>query len=70
MTGTDASGQPSSNFGEYPSDFFDLIVVDECHRGGANNESNWRGILDYFEPAMQLGLTATPKRDQNDDTYA
>ncbi len=56
-------------FGEYPSDFFDLIIVDECHRGGANDESNWRGILEYFSPAVQLGLTATPKRKDNVDTY-
>ena len=57
-------------FGEYPPDFFDFIVIDECHRGGANDESNWRGILDYFTPAVQLGLTATPKRKDNVDTYA
>jgi type I restriction enzyme R subunit len=57
-------------FGEYPPDFFDFIVIDECHRGGANDESNWRGILDYFSPAVQLGLTATPKRKDNMDTYA
>jgi type I restriction enzyme R subunit len=57
-------------FGEYPSDFFDLIVIDECHRGGANDEGNWRKILDYFAPAVQLGLTATPKRKTNADTYA
>ena len=57
-------------FGEYPPDFFDFIVIDECHRGGANDESNWRGILDYFSPAVQLGLTATPKRKDNVDTYA
>ena len=57
-------------FGEYPPDFFDFIVIDECHRGGANDESNWRGILDYFAPAVQLGLTATPKRRDNADTYA
>lgn len=56
-------------FGEYPPDFFDFIVIDECHRGGANDESNWRGILDYFAPAVQLGLTATPKRKDNVDTY-
>ncbi len=58
------------NFGEYPPDFFDFIVIDECHRGGANDESNWRSILDYFAPAVQLGLTATPKRRDNVDTYA
>jgi type I restriction enzyme, R subunit len=57
-------------FGEYPPDFFDFIVIDECHRGGANDESNWRDILDYFAPAVQLGLTATPKRKDNVDTYA
>ncbi len=56
-------------FGEYEPDFFDLIIIDECHRGGANDESNWRGILEYFSPAVQLGLTATPKRKDNVDTY-
>jgi type I restriction enzyme R subunit len=56
-------------FGEYPKDYFDFIIIDECHRGGANDESNWRGILEYFSPAVQLGLTATPKRDDNVDTY-
>jgi type I restriction enzyme R subunit len=56
-------------FGEYPPDFFDFIVIDECHRGGANDESTWRDILTYFSPAVQLGLTATPKRDVNADTY-
>ena len=54
---------------EYPRDFFDLIVVDECHRGSARQESNWRDILDYFETATHLGMTATPKRDDNVDTY-
>lgn len=57
-------------FGEYPADFFDFIVIDECHRGGANDEGTWRAILDYFAPALQLGLTATPKRTINADTYA
>jgi type I restriction enzyme R subunit len=68
---TDAAGRAERNFyfGEYPPDFFDFIVIDECHRGGANDESNWRGILDYFAPAVQLGLTATPKRRDNVDTY-
>ena len=69
MTGPVLNGQPSPNFGEYPPDFFDFIIIDECHRGGANDESNWRGILDYFAPAVQLGLTATPKRKDNVDTY-
>ena len=57
------------NFGEYPKDYFDFIIIDECHRGGANDEGNWRGILEYFSPAVQLGLTATPKRRDNVDTY-
>ncbi len=57
-------------FGDYPPDFFDFIIVDECHRGGANDESSWRDILNYFSPAVQLGLTATPKRNDNVDTYA
>lgn len=56
-------------FGDYPPDFFDFIIIDECHRGGANDESNWREILEYFSPAVQLGLTATPKRQDNIDTY-
>lgn len=57
-------------FGEYPADYFDFIVIDECHRGGANDEGSWRAILDYFAPAVQMGLTATPKRTINADTYA
>ncbi|MDO8359666.1 MAG: DEAD/DEAH box helicase family protein, partial [Devosia sp.] len=69
MSGSGADGAPTPYFGEYPPDFFDFIVIDECHRGGANDESNWRGILDYFAPAVQLGLTATPKRNDNVDTY-
>ena len=59
MSGPPKDGHPSPWFGEYPPDFFDFIVIDECHRGGANDESNWRGILEYFAPAVQLGLTAT-----------
>ncbi|MDO8778509.1 MAG: DEAD/DEAH box helicase family protein [Burkholderiaceae bacterium] len=70
MSGPEKDGQPSPYFGDYPPDFFDFIVVDECHRGGANDEGNWRAILDYFSPAVQLGLTATPKRTINADTYA
>ena len=62
--------QPAQfNFGQYPKDYFDFIIIDECHRGGANDEGNWRGILEYFSPAVQLGLTATPKRKDNVDTY-
>ncbi len=59
----------SPYFGQYPPDYFDFIVIDECHRGGANDESSWRAIMEYFKPAVQLGLTATPKRDVNVDTY-
>lgn len=70
MCGPSKNGKPSPYFGEYPPDFFDFIVIDECHRGGANDESTWRGILDYFAPAVQLGLTATPRRKDNVDTYA
>ena len=57
------------NFGQYPKDFFDFIIIDECHRGGARDESSWREIMKHFSPAVQLGLTATPKRDVNKDTY-
>ncbi|MEY4786441.1 MAG: hypothetical protein RL692_335, partial [Planctomycetota bacterium] len=69
MSGRNAAGEPAPYFGEYPPDFFDFIVIDECHRGGAKDESNWRSILEYFAPAVQLGLTATPKRTDNVDTY-
>ena len=54
---------------DYPRDFFDLVIVDECHRGSARDESNWREILDYFQPAFQIGMTATPLREDNRDTY-
>ncbi len=70
MSGLSKNGKPSPYFGEYPPDFFDFIFIDECHRGGANDESTWRAILEYFSSAVQLGLTATPKRDENVDTYA
>ncbi|MDP9226070.1 MAG: DEAD/DEAH box helicase family protein [Actinomycetota bacterium] len=56
-------------FHDYPPDYFDLIIVDECHRGSARDESSWRGILEHFAPATQLGMTATPLRDDNVDTY-
>ena len=69
MSGTDKDGNPEPYFGEYPADFFDFIIIDECHRGGANDEGNWRKIMEYFAPAVQLGLTATPKRKDNVDTY-
>ena len=69
MSGKDKDGNPIPNYGQYAPDFFDFIIIDECHRGGANDESNWRSILEYFSPAVQLGLTATPKRKDNVDTY-
>jgi type I restriction enzyme, R subunit len=68
MTGP-ANGDSTPWFYAYPPDFFDFIIIDECHRGGANDESTWRAILEYFAPAVQLGLTATPKRRENVDTY-
>jgi superfamily II DNA or RNA helicase/predicted GIY-YIG superfamily endonuclease len=67
--GTASDQSPQGIYSEYPPDFFDFIIIDECHRGGANDEGNWRGILEYFKPAVQLGLTATPKRKDNIDTY-
>jgi type I restriction enzyme R subunit len=69
MSGTDKDGKPAPYFGDYPPDYFDFIIIDECHRGGANDEGNWRAIMEYFSPAVQLGLTATPKRTDNVDTY-
>ncbi|MCC5604447.1 EcoAI/FtnUII family type I restriction enzme subunit R [Nostoc favosum] len=69
MTGRDDAGNATPKFSDYPPDFFDFIIIDECHRGGASDESTWRGILEYFSPAVQLGLTATPKRANNADTY-
>ena len=65
-----SAGSGEVNYKGYPPGFFDLVIIDECHRGGANDEGNWRGILEYFKPAVQIGLTATPKRDVNADTYA
>jgi type I restriction enzyme R subunit len=65
MTGNEAEPY---YFG-YEPDFFDMVIIDECHRGGANDESNWRAIMEYFSPAVQIGLTATPRRDENADTY-
>ncbi|MCF6314418.1 MAG: DEAD/DEAH box helicase family protein [Verrucomicrobiales bacterium] len=64
-----SSKEAEAYFGQYEPDFFDFIIIDECHRGGANDESTWRAIMHHFSPAVQLGLTATPKRDVNADTY-
>lgn len=63
----DSDGQPY--YKQYPSDFFDFIIIDECHRGGANDESQWRELMDYFNDAYQLGMTATPRRAENANTY-
>jgi type I restriction enzyme, R subunit len=57
-------------FRQFAPDFFDLVIVDECHRGSARDESSWRSILEYFSPAVQLGMTATPLREDNRDTYS
>ncbi|WP_318616761.1 EcoAI/FtnUII family type I restriction enzme subunit R [Sporosarcina sp. YIM B06819] len=62
-------GKREDRFKEFPPDFFDLIVIDECHRGGANQDGNWFRLLKYFDSAIQVGLTATPKRDDSVDTY-
>lgn len=64
------TGEGGPVYKQYAPDFFDFIVIDECHRGGAKDESEWRLVLEHFEPAYQLGLTATPKRVHNADTYA
>ena len=66
----DGGDKPNGMFRQFASDFFDLIIVDECHRGSARAESSWRKILNHFSPATQLGMTATPKRDETADTYA
>ncbi len=63
----DKSGQPY--YMQYQPDFFDFIIIDECHRGGANDESEWRQLMEYFSPAVQLGMTATPRRKENSNTY-
>jgi type I restriction enzyme R subunit len=64
-----AGAEAGGIFRDYPSDYFDLIVVDECHRGSARDESSWRAILEHFSSATQLGMTATPLRDDNVDSY-
>ena len=67
IMGADRDGKPF--YQQYPKEFFDLIIIDECHRGGANDESEWRQLMEYFEPAVQLGMTATPRRRENVNTY-
>ncbi len=63
----DASGEPF--YKQWPKDFFDFIIIDECHRGGANDESEWRELMEWFSGAVQLGMTATPRRVVNANTY-
>ena len=70
MVSSGMTGETTPVYQQYAPDFFDFIVIDECHRGGAKDESEWRSLLEYFAPAAQLGLTATPKRKHNADTYA
>ena len=75
LCGTDGDDETNPDaekieyYKQYPQDFFDFIIIDECHRGGANDESEWRKLMEYFAPAYQLGLTATPRRTINGDTY-
>ena len=64
-----AAGDPDAIYRRFDHDFFDLVIVDECHRGSAGSESSWRAILDHFSSAAQIGMTATPKRDDTIDTY-
>ncbi|MBI0162120.1 DEAD/DEAH box helicase family protein [Bartonella sp. M0283] len=61
----------NDTFKQFKREFFDLIIVDECHRGSAKEDSQWRRILDYFDSATQIGLTATPKetKDVSNQTY-
>ena len=59
------TGHTEDLFKQFSKDFFDLIIVDECHRGSAREDSKWRRILDYFNKATHLGLTATPKETKD-----
>lgn len=68
VMGSDPTGQPY--YKQWTPDFFDLVIIDECHRGGANDESEWRQLMEWFKPAVQLGMTATPRRKVNANTYA
>lgn len=67
MGSAEEGGEPY--YKQWPRDFFDFIIIDECHRGGANDESEWRELMNWFEPAVQLGMTATPRRTVNANTY-
>lgn len=63
------SAEDKPYYMQYERNFFDFIIIDECHRGGANDESEWRKLMEYFDSAYQLGMTATPKRVVNANTY-
>lgn len=67
VMGADPTGEPY--YKQWPEDFFDFIIIDECHRGGANDESEWRELMEWFAPAVQLGMTATPRHHVNANTY-
>lgn len=56
------------HYQDYPAEFFDVIIVDECHRGSASEDSSWRQVLEYFTPAIQVGMTATPLRSKSVQT--
>lgn len=63
------SGEDEEKFKQFSADFFDLIVVDECHRGSAKEDGLWRSILEYYKSATQIGLTATPKVADDADNF-
>jgi type I restriction enzyme R subunit len=65
----DANHDETSLYRQFRPDYFDLVIVDECHRGSAAEGSQWRAILEYFSPAVQIGLTATPISTKDADTY-
>ena len=67
LTGEDKDA--NSLFKQFSPNFFDLIVVDECHRGSAKADSQWREVLEYFTSATQIGLTATPKETKEGYLY-
>jgi type I restriction enzyme R subunit len=66
----DVDKEEGELYKQYDKDFFDYVIIDECHRGSSNEEGNWRKILEHFDSAVHIGMTATPKIDEeNKDTY-
>ena len=66
----DVDKEEGELYKQYPADFFDYVIIDECHRGSSTEGGEWRKILEYFKSAVHVGMTATPKRDEdNKDTY-